>query len=167
MKVKVHYNGIADISFEWVDDGVEHTDYVFGGSLYGWSTNPVRDAVCEELKKRYRHFVTKEHYRPTAYEFLSGKDVLFLPALKEAYHTQQVWEGISLQELIENRDKLMPRIEKEYGIEFERLHMLTAQTDSLSYMLDKFTRMNAVQMASFALRKLSTFKRQGYGTSKH
>ena len=162
MKVKVHYNGIADISFEWVDDGVEHTDYDFGGSLYGWSTNPVRDAVCEELKKRERHFVTKEHYRPTAYDFLSGKDVLFLPVLKEAYHTYQVWEGISLQELIENRDKLMPRIEKEYGVWFG-----DTRTNSLDYLLDKFTRMNAVQMASFALRKLSTFKRQGYGTSKH
>lgn len=151
------YNKIGDVSIQF--DHINDPMYELNDTRFGWSKNEIRDAVCEALNRAGRNFRTQEPIHiQNAYGYLSGKELFYIPTIKGAHsHNEQVWEGLTITELINEIKRLFPLVWNEY-----RLCCVGYNTEDIGYILDKLSRMDAVKAAAFCLRKLSYFKLRNY-----
>lgn len=148
--ITVKYNGIADYSVETPQNWSDwHVCTPLSPLML--SQNPIRNAVFNELERRNRKYSRTDQPLPEYYPFLVNKAHIYLPVLSKADYNNQAWEGVTLQEIIENHKQLLPKIFKHYN---------AYGYNAVLEMLDKFTRMKTpVQMALYALRQLTTIKR--------
>ena len=162
--IKVQYNGIADCTYEHAEaprvEDIPHYNEIWLQCSKNW----VRNSICNELFSRGRKYATNPQggyerscphmiYGPNTYRgFLTGKEYIYIPVLsaKEGNEYNQVWEGVLLQEILENHEQLLPKIIKARH----------NGDDKAWDMLDKFTRMKVpLQMAAYAVRQLAHIKR--------
>lgn len=133
-----------------------------------FSKNPVRNALCNALFFRGREFYTPPSCSvpcPTPeclYDFLTEKSCIYLKVMPEVSREshEQVFEGFTLQEIIENHKTLLPRIMNEYTTEYRMEVEKIVLPCDVYELIDKFTRMDSpVKMAAYALKKLAHLKR--------
>lgn len=82
-----------------------------------------------------------------------------MPEVSKDSH-EQVFEGFTLKEIIENHKTLLPRIMNEYTTKYRLEAGKTVLPCDVYELIDKFTRMDSsVKMAAYALKKLAHLKR--------
>lgn len=127
-RLEIEDRGFADFNFRWVEcQNAEEIElakrkefcYSFGGKFYGWSTNPIRDAICAYLYENKRSFDFKNRL-PKLIDFLNGNDNIYFNCLPiDTRKHNQVFEGVHRNNFIENFEDYQQRFESLYKSRLE------------------------------------------------
>ena len=123
-RLVIEDKGFADFDFRWVDCKTEAEEeeavikqntYGCGRKYYGYSANPIRDAICNYLDLHNRHFDIDDRF-PSLTDFLNGDRYIYFNCLPKGTWTySQVYEGVDRNEYIENFENYQQR----FGLRYE------------------------------------------------
>ena len=128
-RLVIEDKGFADFDFRWVECETEaeaeeavikDNTYMFGRTYFGYSTNPIRDAICNYLKLHNRHFDFYDRF-PSLTDFLNGDSCIYFNCLpKDTWTYNQVYEGVKRNEFIENFENYQQMFGLRYEYTLER-----------------------------------------------
>lgn len=128
-RLAIEDKGFADFDFRWVDCETEaeaeeaeimDNTYMRGGKYFGYSTNPIRDAICNYLELHNRHFDIDGRF-PSLTNFLNGDRYIYFNCLpKDTWTYNQVYEGVERNEFIENFENYQQRFGMRYEYILQR-----------------------------------------------
>ena len=128
-RLVIEDKGFADFDFRWVDCETEaeakeaeikDNTYGRGRKYYGYSANPIRDAICNYLDLNNRHFDIDDRF-PSLTDFLNGDRYIYFNCLPKGTWTySQVYEGVDRNEFIENFENYQQRFGLRYEYTLER-----------------------------------------------
>lgn len=128
-RLAIEDKGFAEFDFRWVDceteaEAVEaeimDNTYMRGGKYFGYSTNPIRDAICNYLELHNRHFDIDGRF-PSLTNFLNGDRYIYFNCLpKDTWTYNQVYEGVERNEFIENFENYQQRFRLRYEFIIQR-----------------------------------------------